>query len=182
MSKKTSEQVIENETPTTIEPTATATFIELNKDTDATAESVVIKVEVDDEELMYTVIEDDSQDEESDTDSHEIDGQGLSNLMEINDEQSEDEETQSLRDESLRETPSPQSPISETRVINSMAPVEAPAEENKCMLCNRIFSKRKQLTKHLNAHMPDNRCPYCYKYYAQKYVLRRHLENHSGKS
>lgn len=174
LSEKTNEQHVEDVPPIFED---TTTFIELNKDTSTSTDSVVIKVEVDDEEyIIGTVLEDDPIDDslgDGNNMTYEINEQRLSDLMEDGAEgPSEiDQLSVSIALKQLREAEEDQrnDPRS-TFVI-----------ENMCQLCNRIFSKRKQLTKHLNTHIPDNKCPYCDKYFEKKFVLRRHLKSHSGK-
>lgn len=160
ISQKTNERAIED-VPSTA--SNTTTFIELNKDSDSCAESVVIKVEVDNEEyIIDTVIEDDNERTES---------------MEVAPYQCE------INAECISDPMSIQQ-----RVINSIEQAEKQIKEpeslddfeNMCPLCNRIIEDRKQLIRHVNDHMPDNKCPYCKKYFKKKFGLRRHLNNHSG--
>lgn len=169
ISQKTNEQPTE---AVSTNDTNTTTIIELNKDSDTCAESVVIKVEVDnDEYIIDTVIEEEPQDVghydsnertelmEVAQGQDEIHGQHLSDPMTIQQRLThsiEEAETQIKEPESLDDF------------------------ENMCPLCNRIIEDRKQLIKHVNAHMPDNKCPYCEKYFKKKFGLRRHLNNHSG--
>lgn len=169
ISQKTNERAIED-VPSTA--TNTTTIIELNKDSDTCAESVVIKVEVDNEEyIIDTVIEDDLQDVVN------YDSNERTELMEVAPDQSEIN-AQCISD-----------PMTiQQRLINSIEPAEQQIKEpeslndfeNMCPLCNRIIEDRKQLIKHVNDHMPDNKCPYCKKYFEKKFGLRRHLNNHSG--
>lgn len=175
MNEKMDDRRIENVAPNVENMT---TFIELNKDTSTSTESVVIKVEVDDEEyIIGTVIEDDPIDEsqEDDNISYEINEHRLSDLMEDDTEEPSESVQQSVS-VSIAEKH-----FLEAAEDQNDDPRSTFEIENMCQLCNRIFSKPKFLAKHLNAHMPDNKCPYCDKYFEKKYVLRRHLTNHMGK-
>lgn len=172
LSQKTNEPAIKSaidEVPLTA--TNTTTIIELNKDSDTCAESVVIKVEVDNEEFIIdTVIEDDPQHVDN------YDSNERTELMEVAQDPGEIN-AQHLSDPGTNQQ----------RLMNSIEAEKQTKEleslddfENMCPLCNRIIEDRKQLIKHVNAHMPDNKCPYCEKYFKKKFGLRRHLNNHAG--
>lgn len=185
-----------NVTPSTVN---TATIIELNKDSDNCDESVVIKVEVDDEEcIIGSIIEDNinSSADLQEDETYEINEQHQPVSMEVlvaadkqtsrtkerrPSEVSASRKRSILPMEQMEEKDDEEDEEDEDEAEEEEGSSNPPREiENQCVLCNRIFEKRKQLTLHLNAHMPDNKCAYCHKYFEKKYVLRRHVKNHWG--
>lgn len=145
----------------------TTTIIELNKDLSASTESVVIKVEVDDEEYIIDADISEEDDPLSEQDTSGVDESIEGNSMSFPELMAKKREIDKMI----------------LDINERMGPIETsskPKIENKCQICNRIFQLKKQLTHHLNAHMPDNRCVYCNKYFEKSFVLRRHLKSHSG--